>query len=422
MLKILHISYSDSNGGAARAAYRLNCAINEYGYDSKMYVIHKGCKDDKIVAITQNSITLKVYNKFADRVINYRRKKWKTKNPITHTFGLRSKGLAKQINNSNADLINLHWISGMLSIKDIKKIRKPIIWTFHDMWAFCGGEHYILEQEERFKIGYLINNQDRFEDGPDLNRKAWFRKQKEWKNKSFTVVCPSRWLSECARQSILFGNEDIYKIPYSLDLENIWKPMQKEASRKALRLSLKKKIILTGTNWNNNNPYKGIDLLRETIRRIVKTRKNYIELIIYGPKPSSCEVWPCKVHWLGSVNDDRILVQANSAADIVVIPSRRDNFPNTALEAQACGRPVVAFRIGGLKDIVIHRKTGWLAKPFEVEDMASGICWILEDEKRCEEISKKSREKAVKRFSPAVVAEQYINVYQMVMDKIKKKI
>ena len=71
----------------------------------------------------------------------------------------------------------------------------------------------------------------------------------------------------------------------------------------------------------------------------------------------------------------------------MVVPSRQDNLPNTAVEAQACGTPVVAFDIGGLLDIVEHGRTGWLALAFDTEDLASGILWVLTQPGKCAVVS-----------------------------------
>lgn len=123
-------------------------------------------------------------------------------------------------------------------------------------------------------------------------------------------------------------------------------------------------------------------------------------------KPAYDLNWPCPVHWLGVVCDDRVLALAYSAADLMVVPSRQDNLPNTAIEPQACGTPVVAFDIGGLPDIVAHRETGWLAKAFDTEDLAAGILWVLEARNRWQGLSQAARARAVEHFSQQVVAGQ----------------
>lgn len=72
----------------------------------------------------------------------------------------------------------------------------------------------------------------------------------------------------------------------------------------------------------------------------------------------------------------------HSAAYLVVVPSRQEAFGQTASEAHACGTPVVAFRTGGLPDIVEHQRTGYLAQPFDTQDLSAGISWVFEDLQR----------------------------------------
>ena len=82
----------------------------------------------------------------------------------------------RHINNSDADIIHLHWNQNeMLSIKDLTKIKKPIVWTLHDMWAFCGAEHFTTDK--RWSEGYSSSNRPDYESGFDLNRWTWQRKK-----------------------------------------------------------------------------------------------------------------------------------------------------------------------------------------------------------------------------------------------------
>jgi glycosyltransferase involved in cell wall biosynthesis len=106
-----------------------------------------------------------------------------------------------------------------------------------------------------------------------------------------------------------------------------------------------------------------------------------------------------------------------SAADVMVVPSRQDNLPNTAVEAHACGTPVVAFNVGGLPDIIEHHKTGWLAAPFDTDDLGLGIQWILSDRQRWQVLSKHARDNAVAKYSPSVVVPQYVDYYQTVLGR-----
>ncbi|MBU1397594.1 MAG: glycosyltransferase, partial [Proteobacteria bacterium] len=299
----------------------------------------------------------------------------------------------------------------------IGRLRKPIVWTLHDMWAFCGGEHYASDNTTaRFRNGYHIGNRPPGERGSDLNRHTWEAKRRAWARQHFTIVSPSRWLAACAQQSVLFSEAAVHVIPNPLDTGKTWRTIPRKVARVALCLPPDKKLILMGAYGGVDDSRKGGDLLRYTVARVAAQQFGDVELIIYGQgKPTHDETWPCPVHWLGVVRDDRVLALAYSAADVMVVPSRQDNLPNTAVEAQACGTPVVSFNIGGLPDIVAHRETGWLAKAFDTEDLAEGILWVLSDKNRWDKLSRLAREKAVERFSPDVVAKQYGRVYEEVL-------
>ena len=414
-LKILHLCTHDGNGGAARAAHRIHQALVASGFNSRMRVLYKFTDDPRVKGgVPPRSIAARMYSKAQDRILTRVRKGWTTDNPILHTFGESGTGLLNELNASDFDILNLHWVAGMLSVVDIGRITKPIVWTLHDMWAFCGGEHYAPDHESaRFRLGYLANNRPAGENGPDLNRQTWEAKRRAWAQRQFTIVAPSRWIAGCARQSVLLADAETHVIPYPLEMVHFWRPIPRDAARTALGLPLTKKLILMGADGGVADPRKGGDLLRDAITRIVALQGGDLELIIYGQRePAVYDRWPCPVHWLGVVRDDRMLVLAYSAADVMVVPSRQDNLPNTALEAQACGTPVVAFDIGGLTDIVVHRETGWLAKAFDTTELAAGILWVLGEHERLAALSKKARDLAIRRLAPEHVSAQYMKVYE----------
>lgn len=417
-MKILHVNTYDIAGGAARAAFRIHRSQVENGKDSRMRVLHCGTFDDRVTSGTPPSIAARMIQILHRRWLLHRHRNWHTDNPTLHTFGKISAGLVDELNASDADVLNIHWISDMLSIADISLLKKPIVWTLHDMWAFCGGEHYAPDDaKSRFRQGYCADNRPPGECGPDLNRQTWEAKRRAWARQRFIIVSPSKWLADCARQSVMFANTAaVYVIPNPLNTLYPWRPIQPESARVALGLPPDKKLILMGADGGLVDPRKGGDLLRDAVARVAARRPGDLELMIYGQeKPAADETWPCPVHWLGVVRDDRVLALSYSAADVMVVPSRQDNLPNTAVEAQSCGTPVVAFKVGGLPDIVTHLETGWLAKAFDTEDMAEGILWVIADKDRWGKLSQLAREKIVERFSFPVVARQYAALYEKVL-------
>ena len=134
----------------------------------------------------------------------------------------------KAINESDADIIHLHWFQNeMISVSDISKIKKPLVWTLHDMWGFCGAEH--ISYDRRWKEGYLKKNRPVGEGHFDLNRWTWIRKKKYWKD-PINIITPSDWMKQNVKISYLMKKWPVYSIPNAIDMK-IWKPVDKNLSR-----------------------------------------------------------------------------------------------------------------------------------------------------------------------------------------------
>ena len=82
------------------------------------------------------------------------------------------------------------------------------------------------------------------------------------------------------------------------------------------------------------------------------------------------------------------------------------------MESLACGTPCVAFDIGGMPDMINHQQNGYLAKHFDVEDLASGIAWVLEDEERLQKLGVNGREKVEQNYTLEIQANNYLSLYQ----------
>src|SRR5690606_37463645 len=108
-------------------------------------------------------------------------------------------GLAARINASDADVVHLHWINGgMARIEDIAAIRKPIVWSLHDMWAFTGGCHYDGECG-RYTLQCGACPVLGSEDPNDLSRKVFERKARTFAaTRNMTIVGLSGWMAGAA--------------------------------------------------------------------------------------------------------------------------------------------------------------------------------------------------------------------------------
>ena len=158
-------------------------------------------------------------------------------------------------------------------------------------------------------------------------------------------------------------------------------------------------------------------MLESAIKKIYDSKKvNNICLVVFGQsKPINPPKLKFPIIYLGHLHDDVSLRIAYSAANLLVVPSRFESFAQTATEAQACGTPVVAFNTSGLKTTVLHKKTGYLAKPFDINDLAKGIIWTLKV--KSINLKKNARDSAVNRFSYSRVGKLHQKLYEKIYKK-----
>ena len=336
----------------------------------------------------------------------------KSKEKAFHSTALLSSGLVDELNRSDADVFNLHWInSEFLSISDIARLRKPLVWTLHDMWAFSGAEHYGPDDKDaRWRVGYHADNRLPGYAGLDIDRWVWCRKLKAWQ-RPIHIVTPSRWLAACAKASVIMRDWPVTVIPNPLDTRQ-YQPWPKALACQLLGLPADANLVVFGAIGGAQDLRKGWDLLLPALESLAAQRVE-IECVIFGQSaPSKPPSVGLPLHWMGHLHDDATLALLYSAADVVVVPSRQENLPQSGTEAHACGCPVVAFDCTGLSDVVVHGDTGYLANPYDIEDLANGIRWVLESADRRAHLAAAARARALRLWAPEVVVPQYLNVYQ----------
>lgn len=411
-MKIMIVSASDIIGGAARAALRLHNSLLASGMESRMRV---GVKKSDIISIEGPK------KRFGNAMASARRflgqsfmELQKTDNSIFHSPAILPSCLVDKINNSSADVINLHWICDeFLSIEDIGRIRKPVVWTLHDMWAFSGTEHYGSDNSSvRWKNGYTKDNRPKGHKGFDIDRWVWNRKRRAWRY-PVQIVTPSRWLSECVHASFLMREWPVTVIPNTLDCRQ-FQPWPKHLAREVLGLPSDATLVLFGAMDGIKNMIKGWDLLQSALTLIAGDHSGVHGVIFGQSRPTDSPNLDLPLHWMGHLNDDAALALLYSAADVMVVPSRIEAFGQTGSEAQACGCPVVSFNCTGLQDIVEHRVTGYLARPYDSADLANGIRWVIENTDRHESLSRAARERALRLWAPEVVIPRYKAIYEVV--------
>jgi glycosyltransferase involved in cell wall biosynthesis len=353
-VKILHVTYADGGGGAARAAYRLHAAQRAHGVDSVMWVMKKATGDPHVHQVSEwfpgrNAIAQRIEQRILRAMPAAEARSDRSLNIVPSR-------LHRRINGSDADVVHLHWIHlEMISVSEIARITKPLVWTLHDGWAGAGTEHYPAGTPPAW-----------------IDRLAAARKRRQWQDRSFVIVSPSQWLSDrCAESAVLRGRPA--RVVPNPVLPGEFSRQERARARRDLGLGDDRIVLLFGAH-DVSLPRKGADLLSDALTALPPVVRRDVALVVFGggelPAPM-----PVPVRRLGWIGSD--LATWYNAADAHLVPSRIDNLPNTVGEAMCCGLPSVGFRIGGLPDLIDHRRTGYLAEPFDVNDFAAGIHWVL---------------------------------------------
>lgn len=415
-MRVVHINTSDTRGGAARAALRLNKALNNLQVASQMLVQNKN-SDYLNIKSTSETKFQKGLAKLRSKYNNLFLKFYKNRKKIPFSTAKAGVNISKYKIVKKSDIINLHWInSGFLSLKGLEqigKLGKPIIWTLHDMWPFTGGCHYsggCTKYQEKCGRCSVLNSEKEC----DISRKIWKNKRKRIENLDLTIVTCSKWLKECVRNSSLLGDLQVKVIPNTIDI-NVFKPIDKRIARNILNLPHDKKLVLFGAMNATSNSRKGFDYLKKSLKKVSDNNsklRNELELLVFGASHSDdIEKLPFKTQFVGHLYDNYTLALCYSAADVFVGPSLEEAFGQTYSESMACGTPCVAFNHSGPKDIINHKENGYLARYKSARSLAKGINWVLESKRRLESLGTDARKNVMKKYSFEVVGEQYLQLY-----------
>ena len=169
-MKILHLNYSDQIGGAATSVMRLHQSLLKNNINSNMFVKEHTTNEKNIFSkhTTLSHISDLLKKAFLRKIAKISKLKYKSTLSLNYLKGVE----VKEIDFFNPNIVNLHWISNeMISLKEISKIKQPIVWTLVDMWLFCGAEHY--STNKRFLNGYNRNNRDKNKKGIDIDKFVW---------------------------------------------------------------------------------------------------------------------------------------------------------------------------------------------------------------------------------------------------------
>lgn len=405
-MKVVLVNHSDTKGGASVAAVRLMYALRQAGVDARMLVMHKTLNDDNIALVSTRlarraSFLLEHAQIFARN--GFSKENLFKVSIATTTLPVHRHPWVKQ-----ADVVVLHWVNqGMMSLKEVRRIKAPVVWTMHDMWNLTGVCHHAGEC-----IGYmrecghcrLLNNG---RDANDLSRSTYLRKLYLYDHKPIYFVAVSNWLARRCAKSLLMKGRSLSVIPNAFPVADF--TGVPKLSRKACGLPEDKRLIIMGAA-RLDDPIKGFDI---AITALNKVRDMPVAAVFFGDLRDKKVLDRLRLPyvWLGPVNSPSIIRDIYAHSDCVLSTSHYETLPTTIIEGMAAGCVPVTFGYGGQQDIVDHKQTGYIAIYRNADDVANGIRYAMSGAVDRDLM----RRTVAERFAAESVAQKYIDLFNQII-------
>lgn len=327
-----------------------------------------------------------------------------------HGFGSKkaTENFISVINRINPDVIHLHNIHGYyLNIKlllgFLKKIKKPIVWTFHDCWPFTGHCAYFdyincnkwktecnkCPLKKEYPASLLIDN----------SKDNYYTKKELFNGiENLTIVTPSDWLANLVKESFL-KDYRVKVINNGINLD-VFRPTNSDFREK---YDFKNKFIILGVAsiWEKRKGYKYfIDLSKQL--------GNDEVIVMVGLTENQKNELPKNIIGITRTNSVKELAEIYSTADVFINPTLEDNFPTTNLEALACGTPVITFNTGGSIESV-DKNTGFVVEKGSVDELIEKVRIVKEKGKLS--YSNYCVQRAYSLYDKKDRFNDYINIY-----------
>lgn len=362
--KILFLSFNDFQGGAAIASYNMMRSISRKEFYSELFCVVKKREDKNIKKI---KISLLSYMKIIlsiliSQVLFFL---FNSKIKIKRSLCVFNTGILKNINFKNVDIVHFQWFfNEFISLDEILSLNKRTVISLHDLW-FCNGTYHYKPE----KLNFFTK---KFED--------YFLKKKSEKilnSKNVIFTAPSEWCRQQFLNELKKRNLNKKKIPKIFVIKNVVDNKKKGNFEKNF-YELKKippSEFITMFHFEKKNNYvKAYDLLFKFLKHI-NNNKKYKYFIIFG---NNTDNFPYKkfqnivFYNFGYVDNEKI-DDLYKASDAFVLTSRQETFSQLTADSLINNTPVVAFNTSGHKELIIHKKNGYLVKNYVAKNLEKGL-------------------------------------------------
>jgi glycosyltransferase involved in cell wall biosynthesis len=410
-MRILYINTTDIAGGAAVIMQRL---VN--GFDEQHLIL---VRDKKGNSPATKKILANIFEINAEKIIDR----------ITRPLGLlyqffpfSSRRILAEAMAFKPDIINLHNThGGYFETGIISKLSRiaPIVWTLHDMWSFTGNAAHTfgnMSWKEMKNDAALT----KIPPAIGINTGAFLLRQKKrvYGQSRLSIVAPSKWLYDLAKQSPVFSGKEIHQVYNGID-PGVFFQSDKPRARQQLNIDPAAPVIIFISHFlTRNNPWKGGTDLLEILARIDKAATQKITLLMLGEgtHPDLANFTNLNIIYTGYLQNDAAVREHLNAADLFIYPTRADNLPNVLVESIACGTPCITFDIGGNAEIVRHDYNGLIIQPFDFDAFATGTLTILQDENRRRLYSANCITLTKENFLASQMIEKYRHIFNRMIN------
>ncbi len=413
-MKILFISQSDFDGGASLAAHKLAHTLKSKGVDITMFVMQSDNHSEWI--LSPKSLMQQIIVKIFGRIESALNKTLTTKKSGYWSFNFLPNPLIRKIDFNSYDIVHIHWIGkNTLSLKLLSKIDTRIVWTLHDSWVFTGGCHLPLN---------CTKFRDECDECPQLNKCfqdvaviQHVKKKKLFETKNITCIAPSSWMRTQAESSQLLKNFNIELIHNGISSLNFVRADTNFFKFKN-KISDDEIVIVFGGYNAVLDLNKGFIKLINAINILTQKNKSkkYTVLTFGTSDTTHLSKLPFRLINFKIVRNQSFLNEIYSCAHLTAIPSFSESFGQMAVESLYCGTPVVAFKTSGLIDIIEHKLTGYLAKPYDELDFATGIDY-LQSRANDNHMQIQCRDIAVSKFDFSKISAEHIHLYNRLINE-----
>lgn len=444
-LRILQVSTLDRGGGAEQVAWNLHQAYRARGHDAWLAVGRKRSSDPTVLPLAAPSLPRRGSWAWGCQGLSNHLQPWQGRLPgigrarqFLRDLADGWEGLARRYGVEDfhhpasrallslpphrPDLVHAHNLhGGYFDLRYLARLSRqvPVVLTLHDAWLLSGHCAHSLGCE-RWRTGC-----GRCPDlgiYPAVPRDAtawnWRRKRAIFARSRLYVATPCQWLLDRVAQSILApAMIEGRVIPNGVPTD-VFYPGDRRAARVALGLPLDQPILLMAANGLKHNVFKDYQTLHAALSQLADTATTPLRVVALGETATDEHLGQMHIQFVPHTLDQQRVADYYRAADLYLHAARAETFPNTILEAMACGTPVIATAVGGIAEQVKAGVTGLLVAPGDARAMADGIRLLLDDPVKRDRFSRAGVKIVIEQFDLTGQVGRYLGWYREMMEGV----